>query len=123
MRAEKLHRMCRVLYPARIDLSNARYLAPDRAFIPELSRAWDMAEHQIAAHETWRKVGVRALFSALTTRAIRDHQRGRIEVRTHTVTLDDFDLQVRLSLRPVEWTQERRAWRAVNGRRLTARPD
>lgn len=119
MKAEKLLRMCRVLYPSRIEIGDARILGPGRAFVPGLAKAWDEAEHQVAPHETWRKLGVRALLGALTDRAIRDRLRGRIEVRTQTVTLDDFDLKVRLSLRPEEWTQERRAWRAANGRRLT----
>ena len=119
MRAEKLHRMCRVLYPGRIDIATARILDETHAFIPELSRAWDRAEHMLSPHDTWRQVGVRALKTALEQRAIRERNRGRTEVRTSTITLEDFDLAVRLSLRSEAWTPERRAWRAANGRRLT----
>jgi|GEM_PF-5855408 len=120
MKAEKLHRMCRVLYPGRINIAKARIIDETHAFIPELSRAWDRAEHMLSPHDTWRQVGVRALRSALEARAIRDRQRGRTEVRTSTITLDEFDLAVRLSLRGETWTPERRIWRAANGRRLTA---
>ena len=122
MKAEKLHRMCRVLYPGRIDIAKARILDETHVFIPELSRAWDRAEHMLSPHDVWRQVGVRAFRAALEERAIRDRKRGRTEVRTSTITLEDFDLAVRLSLRGENWTPERRAWRAANGRRLTTGP-